>query len=242
MRKRLFEIIEISRDDDSDILSSIYDFFMMLTILVSIIPLAFTETNPIFEIIDAVTVTIFIIDYIFRLITADFKVSRGIKSFIIYPFTPMAIIDLISILPSLSLISNGWKLLKMFRLFRTFRVLRVFKAVRYSKNIQLFARVFKKEKDALLTIVGIAIVYILVSALIVLNVEPDTFGDLFHAVYWATISLTTMGYGDIYPVSVAGQVITMISSFIGIAIVAMPAGVITAGFVEELNGKNDSND
>jgi voltage-gated potassium channel len=120
-------------------------------------------------------------------------------------------------------------------------VFRVFKAVRYSRNIQLFITVFKKQKDALLTIIGIAVLYILISALVVLNVEPETFGDYFHAVYWATISLTTMGYGDIYPTSVQGQVVTMISSFIGIAIVAMPAGVITAGFMEELN-KNKEKD
>jgi voltage-gated potassium channel len=118
----------------------------------------------------------------------------------------------------------------------------VFKAFRYSKNIQIFIRVFKKEKDALITIIGIAVLYVLISALVVLNVEPETFGDFFHAVYWATISLTTMGYGDIYPTSVPGQVVTMISSFIGIAIVAMPAGVITAGFMEELNKNKDADE
>lgn len=236
MRKRIFEIIEVSKDDDK--LSTVYDMFMMIVILISIIPLAFVETYPVFDIIDKVTVTVFIIDYALRLWTADMKLKSGAKSFIYYIFTPMAIIDLISILPSISILNSGWKLLKVFRLLRTFRVFRVFKAVRYSKNIQIFIKVFKKQKVALLTIIGIAILYILVSALVVLNVEPETFGDYFHAVYWATISLTTMGYGDIYPTSIQGQIVTMISSFIGIAIVAMPAGVITAGFMEELNKKD----
>lgn len=86
----------------------------------------------------------------------------------------------------------------------------------------------------MLTIIGIAVLYILISALVVLNVEPETFGDYFHAVYWATISLTTMGYGDIYPTSVQGQVVTMILPFIGIAVVAMPASVITAGFMDRI--------
>jgi len=238
MRRRLFEIIEVSRDDDRP--SDIYDTFMLITIVLSIIPLAFTTTNDLFKVIDAISVVIFICDYVLRLITADFKINKGLKSFVMYPFTPMAIIDLVSILPSLTVLNSGWRLLKIFRLFRTFKVFRVFKVVRYSKNIQIFINVFKKQRDALITIIGIAVLYILISALVILNVEPETFKDYFHAVYWATISLTTMGYGDIYPVSVVGQITTMISSFIGIAIVAMPAGVITAGFMDELNKqKND---
>lgn len=236
MRKRLFEIVELSHDNDK--LSTIYDIFMLLVILISIIPLAFVTSYPCFDVIEKITVVIYILDYIIRLITADFKLQKGVVSFICYPFTPMAIIDLISILPSMSLINSGWRLLKIFRLFRTLRVFRIFKAFRYSKNIQIFIRVFRKEKDSLLTIFGIAILYILISALIVLNVEPETFGNYFRAVYWATISLTTMGYGDIYPTSIQGQIVTMLSSFIGIAIIAMPAGVITAGFMEEIKTKD----
>lgn len=232
MRKRLFEIIEVSKGNDK--LSAIYDVFMMAIILASIIPLAFVEEHPVFEIIDMVTVIIFIIDYILRIICADFKLKKGKKSFFIYPFTPMAIIDLISILPSLTALNGTLRLFKIFRLFRTFRVFRVFKAVRYSKNIEMFIRVFKKEKAALVTIFGVAVLYVLVAALVVLNIEPETFGNYYKAVYWATVSLTTMGYGDIYPTSIQGQAVTMISAIIGIAIVAMPAGVITAGFMEEI--------
>lgn len=98
-RQRLFEIIELS--DNNDRLSSVYDIFMMLVILASIIPLAFKETNTAFQIIDKVTVTIFIVDYILRLATADYKLNKGIKSFFFYPFTVLAIIDLLAILPSL---------------------------------------------------------------------------------------------------------------------------------------------
>lgn len=236
MRKRLFEIIEVS--DDNDRGSTLYDIFMMLTIIVSIIPLAFVESRTGFVWIDRVTVIIFVIDYLLRFICADLKLKRGWRSFFIYPITPMAVIDLLSILPSVSLLANGWRLLKIFRLLRTLRVLRVFKAVRYSRSIDMFIAVFRKERAALTTIFGLAVMYILIAALIVLNVEPETFGDYFHAVYWATISLTTMGYGDIYPVTTAGQLVTMISSIVGIAIVAMPAGVITAGFMDELGKKN----
>jgi voltage-gated potassium channel len=233
MRRRIFEIIEVSKNNDKA--SAVYDIFMMATILISIVPLAFVQSYNVFDYIDKITTIIFIVDYLLRLWTADMKLKQGGKSFVLYPFTPMAIIDLISILPSVTLLNSGWRLLKIFRLFRTFRVFRVFKAIRYSRSIQVFITVFKKQREALLTIIGIAVLYILISALVVLNVEPETFGEYFHAVYWATISLTTMGYGDIYPTSVQGQVVTIISSFIGIAVVAMPASVITAGFMEELN-------
>lgn len=236
-RQRLFEIIELSKDNDK--LSSIYDVFMMIVILASIVPLAFKETYPAFQIIDKVTVVIFIIDYLLRLITADLKLKRGLSSFVIYPITPMAIIDLLAILPSLTILNSGLRLFKVIRLLRTFRVFRVFKAIRYSKHIQLILGVFKKAKESLLVVCGIAIIYVLVSALVVFNVEPDTFNNYFEAVYWATVSLTTMGYGDIYPITVAGRIITMISSFMGIAIVALPAGIITSELMSEINAEKD---
>ena len=147
----------------------------------------------------------------------------------------MAIIDLISILPSLSFISNGFKLLRVLRMIRAFRVLRVFKAMRYSKSFIIIGNVLKSSKQSLIAVGALALGYILVSALVVFNVEPDSFGSFFDAVYWATVSLTTVGYGDIYPVSTLGRIITMISSVFGIAIVALPAGIITAGYMNEIN-------
>lgn len=147
----------------------------------------------------------------------------------------MAIVDLVSILPSLSLISRGFKILRVFRMFRALRVFRSFKLFRYSKNAQIIANIFKKQKAPLSYVLLLAIGYIILSALIVFNVEPDSFNSFFDAVYWATVSLTTMGYGDIYPVTEVGRIVTMISSVFGIAIVALPAGIITAGYMDELN-------
>lgn len=153
----------------------------------------------------------------------------------------MAIIDLLSILPSITILNNGFKLLKIFRLMRTFRIFRIFKAVRYSKNILLIIKVLKRQKDSLLVVLGLALGYVMVSALIIFNVEPQTFDTFFDAIYWATVSLTTMGYGDIYPVSMAGQVITMLSAILGIVIVALPASIITTGYMEEINEQKKEN-
>ncbi len=238
MRKRLFEVIETAKENDR--LSNIYDIFMMIVIVASLIPLAFKSENTVFFIIDKIAVVIFIIDYILRLFTADYKVKKGALSFLIYPITPMAIIDLVCILPSLSIINNGFRILKVIRLFRTLRVLRVFKAIRYSKSIQLIRNVFKSQKRPLITVGVLAVVYILISALIIFNVEPDSFDTFFDAVYWATVSLTTMGYGDIYPITTIGRIVTMVSSVFGIAIIALPSGIIAAGFMDELNKSNKS--
>lgn len=232
MRAKLYRLLE----------TSYYDAFMMVVIIISIIPLAFKSTNVAWSIIDVISAIIFITDYIIRLITADYKLKDGVKSFIIYPFTPMAIIDLLSILPSISIfimVNRGLRLLRIFRLIRTFRIFRVFKTFRYSKNIEIIINVFKKQKDALSVVLLLAVGYVVVCALVIFNVEPDTFPSFFDALYWATVSLTTVGYGDIYAVSVTGKVITMISAFFGIGVVALPAGIITAGYMEEINNKTN---
>lgn len=236
-RKRLFEIIESAKETDR--VSNIYDIFMMITIIVSIIPLAFKEELSVFVIIDKIAVIIFIVDYLLRILTADYKLNKGKLSFILYPITPMALIDLLCILPSLNIISGSFRLLKVFRLFRTFRVFRILKAVRYSKSIYLIKNVFINSKKPLITVGFLAIAYVMISALVIFNAEPDTFDTFFDAIYWATVSLTTMGYGDIYPVTTIGRIVTMVSSVFGIAIIALPSGIITAGLMEEINKRDN---
>ncbi len=236
MRKRLFEIIETAQENDRA--SNVYDISMLTVIIASLVPLAFKGETPFFWWIDKISAVIFIIDYLFRIITADLKLNKGIASFLIYPITPMAILDLICILPSLSIIQNGFKIFKIFRLFRTFRVFRVFKTIRYSKSIKLIKGVFIRQKKPLFTVGILALAYVIISALVIFNVEPESFDTFFDAMYWATVSLTTMGYGDIYPVTTIGRIVTMLSSIFGIAIIALPSGIVTAGFMEELNGKD----
>lgn len=240
MRKRIFDIIEAS--DGSDLASSIYDAVMMVAIFSSLLPLCFKSTNQAFTIAEYVTTILFVLDYLLRLATADFKLKKRAASFVIYPFTFMAIIDLLSILPSFNLLVPGLKILRMLRMLRTLRVLKVlkaFKIFRYSKSISIIINVIKSQREPLIAVGTLAIGYILIAALVIFNVEPETFDDFFEAIYWACVSLTTMGYGDIYPVSVAGRIVTMASSFVGIAIVALPSGIITAGYMDEIKMQSD---
>lgn len=229
MRKKIYNILNQN---------AIYDTFMFAVIIMSIIPLAFVKQQSWMTLIDRITVIIFIVDYILRWFVAD-KLSNKLNKFILYPLTPMAVIDLLSILPSITLLNSSFKLLKIFRLFKSLRLLKILKLVRYSKSITMICNVFKKQKETFITILVMAITYILVSALVIINVEPETFPTYFDALYWATISLTTVGYGDVYAVTTIGKIITMISSFLGIAVVALPAGIITSGLMDELSKSHD---
>lgn len=232
-RRRIYEIIEVASEKDR--WSNVYDIFMMLIIIASIVPLCFKENYLAFTIIENVALVIFVIDYLLRWITADLKLEKGWVSFFLYPFTFLAIMDLLCILTAIPSFNNAFKVLKVFRLIRTLRVLRLFKTVRYSKSIQMLKEVFLAQKKSLLTVAMVAVAYIFVSALVIFNVEPDSFETFFDSVYWATISLTTVGYGDLYPVSTAGRVIAMVSSIFGIGIIALPSGIITAGFLKEMS-------
>ena len=212
---------------------------MTVLIIASLLPLCFKESSPVLETIEYACVLVFIADYLARWATADLKLGKGALSFLIYPFTPMAVIDLLSILPVFNAHNDALRTLRVLRLFRA---LRMFKLIRYSKSASAIAAVFEKERETLLAVLCLAIGYILVSALVIFNVEPETFNTFFDAVYWAVVSLTTVGYGDLYPTSDVGRAIAMISSLMGVAVVALPSGIMTAGMLDELRGEGSSGD
>ena len=212
---------------------------MTVLIVASLVPLCFKDSNPALEAIEYACVLVFILDYLARWVTADLKLGKGALSFVIYPFTPMAIIDLLSILPVFLALNDALRTLRVLRLFRAARA---FKLIRYSRSASAISAVFEKQRQALLAVLCFAIAYILVSALVVFNVEPETFNTFFDAVYWAVVSLTTVGYGDLYPSTDVGRTIAMISSLMGVAVVALPSGIITAGMLDELRRDDDEDD
>ena len=244
-RKKLFSIIEPAEGPNASA-SRIYDIFMLVMIVISIIPLTFKEQTLLFIWFDRISVTAFIIDYILRWITADFKRPNKKRSvvFVTYPFTLMAILDMLSILPSIGVLNRALKILRIVRLLKLVRVLRL---LRYSRRITTLFYVLKKESAVLFTVLGIALFYIVATALIMFNVEMHhmtadgrfIFDNFFNALYWATTTLTTVGYGDIYPVSEIGRAVSMFSSLFGVAIIALPSGVITASYLEELRKKKE---
>lgn len=237
LRTRIYNLI--NRDRKSEVSSRIYDWTMLFMILASIVPLMFIEDYPVFRIIEIVTVTAFIIDYLLRWYSSPLQLKKGVRSYLIYPFTPMAIIDLLSILPGLNLMNASFKL---FRLTRLLKIVRLLKITRYSSKITMFINVLKKERHVLMAVMVLAVFYIFITALVMFNAEPhinpmtgeETFHSFFDALYWATVTLTTVGYGDLCPVTDIGRVVSMLSSLFGVAIIALPSGVITASYLEEL--------
>ena len=237
LKTKIYDIIH--KDEKHDFASRIYDLWMLVCILVSIVPLMFADTRPIFQITEIITVAAFIVDYAARWYTSPVQLKKWWASYAIYPFTPMAIVDLLSILPGLNLLGNTFKLLRLTRLLKIVRVLKIF---RYSSRIEMFVRVLYKERKVLLSVLMLALFYIFLTALVMFNAEPhidpatgqETFRSFFDALYWATVTLTTVGYGDLCPVTDIGRIVSMLSSLFGVAIIALPSGVITASYLEEL--------
>ena len=240
IRQKIYDIVELK--EVNSLASRLYNQFMLILVVISMLPLAFKEDYAIFAITDVVVVSVFILDYLLNWFTADIRFGhRGILPFIRYPFSPPGIVDMLSILPALAFIHDGFRLLRITRGLRILRMLAVFKMVHHSQNMVLVVRTLKESRDSLLAVGYLAVGYILVSSLIIFNVEPQTFPTFFDALYWATVSLTTVGYGDIYPVSTIGRCVTMFSSLLGIALIALPAGIVTAGYLNALQSLQNQN-
>lgn len=239
IRKRIFEIVKL--DEENTLTSIIYHRVMQLAIVLSIIPLMFRQQNVGFVVIDITVTVLFITDYLLRWMTADMRSKhKGWKAFALYPFTLIAIVDLLTILPVITYFNNSLRVLRVWRLLRLLRIMKIFK---YFAPLQIVLAVFRKKASVLLTVVGFSVFYIFITALVMFNVETSTdpqtgqvfFHDFFDALYWSTCTLTTVGYGDIYPTSNVGRSVSMLSSLVGIAIIALPSGIITAGYMEEVH-------
>ncbi|WP_022758229.1 potassium channel family protein [Butyrivibrio fibrisolvens] len=232
-KRRVYEVIEVSNVGDRS--SRAYDVVITTAVIVGLLPMTLKGENLYTRLIEFLTGFIFLTDYCVRVYTADFKMGyKSIKAYIAYVLTPLAIMDLLAIIPVITLfvpVSGFIRLLKLFRFFR------VFKLIRYSKTMIVIANVIRKVKSQLLAVLILILIYIFVSAMLVFQMEQEIFDSFLDALYWATISITTIGYGDISPVTPVGRIITMISALVGMAIIALPTGIITAAYMNEINKK-----
>lgn len=247
-RHRLAGIIQIEKEGN-DKYSQAYDWYMLVIIGLSLIPMMVENDDTLFlKCIEWVTVIAFMIDFVLRCYAAPvMKRYEGKSFFRRYPFTFMGLVDFLSILPIVTLISYKFTL---FRLFRLVRIIALFKYTRYTDKDKLFLKVLKKRKNVLMTLFLFTLLYIFITALLLYNVEPHlnpntgekTFSSFFDALYWSTVTLTTVGYGDLCPVSVCGRAISMISSLFGIGLITAASGAVTSGFIEEIKKRDEENE
>ena len=184
---------------------------------------------------ELISIVIFSLEYIYR-ISYSF-IEKGMKGSINYVFSFFGLIDLISILPFYlnQFINLDGRFLRILRLFR---LTRIFKFGRDSNSLKLFTKALISVKEQLLFTLFLSALTILFSASAIYYLEneaqPDKFSSITESVWWATISLATVGYGDVYPITVGGKIFATIISLVGIGVVAIPTGVISASFVEEI--------
>ena len=242
-RKRVFEIIEIGAPDDR--VSRYYDIFNMLSIVVNLtvgILYTFEEVRSDFGnlllTIEAITVAFFAVDYALRLWTARFlypKQTHG-KALWAYVISFKGVVDLLSFLPYYLPIffPSG---MAAFRMFRVMRFFRLFRINAYYDSFNVIAEVIDSKRQQLISSVFIILILMVASSLCMYSLEheaqPDVFVNAFSGIWWSVSTLLTIGYGDIYPVTSVGKLFSIIITFLGVGMVAIPTGIISAGFVDQ---------
>ncbi len=242
-RKRLFEIIEVGSYFDRA--SKAYDYLNMATIVVNlVVSLMYTfedlrnDFGDWLTLIEEITVAFFALDYVFRLVTARFlypEETEG-KALKKYIFSVTGIIDLLSFLPYyLPIFFPSGTV--AFRMVRIVRILRLFRINAYHDSFSVIGEVISSKRQQLMSSVFIILVLMIASSLCMYSLEhdaqPDVFTNAFSGIWWATSTLLTVGYGDIYPITLWGKIFGIFITFLGVGMVAIPTGIISAGFVDQ---------
>lgn len=238
----------IREDDENGFWSNVFDGTIIALITINVF-LVILETfdmpsalTAIFNAIETISVIIFSMEYLLRIWVADYSRPKDGKviSRIRHIFSFMAIIDLLAILPFYLpfLIRIDLRVLRMFRLFRLFRLL---KFNRYTSAISNISKVIRTKSTQLLSSLFVVLLLMVVSSVLMYNIEnlqqPEVFKNAFSGFWWTLNTITTVGYGDIYPVTTAGRILSGVIAVLGIGLVAVPTGIISAGFVEATESK-----
>ena len=243
-KTRLYQIIE--KANPKDIPSLVFDYVIESLIVLNIIAVILESFvslklayEHVFSTLELISVVIFTIEYILRLWTADLKFPKknSFMARISFVFSGMAIVDLLAILPfyiPLSFMVD----LRILRILRLTRILRVLKLGRYSNSLMLIGRVFRRSKSDLIVTLFVTFLLLLLSSSLMYFVEnpaqPDKFPNIIASAWWTIITLTTVGYGDVYPVTILGKALGGFIALLGIGLVALPTGIISSGFMEEV--------
>jgi voltage-gated potassium channel len=250
IRRRTYEILEVASPGDK--LSRIFDLFIIALIFLNVVAVVLETVQNLsilyrgfFKSFELFSVIIFTIEYFLRIWSCSVnpKYRNPILGRLRFILTPLALIDLFAVLPFYlpMLIKMDLRFLRAVRLVRIFRV---FKVGRYSESMKLFGKVLKAKKEQLvITLFAVFILLTIASSLLYYvenEAQPESFSSIPSTMWWGVSALTTVGYGDMYPITPVGKLLGAIISLLGIGFFAMPTGILSAGFVEEIRKKRES--
>ena len=243
MKKKVFNIIQIG--DKSNPLSRLFDIFIAEVICANIL-VTFLQTFdelsflfPAFHVIEVITILIFCVEYILRIWTADYLYpdKSEFRSRLRFLISFDGIIDLLTILPFFFL--SGMVIFRMLRVARIFHLFRL--NARYD-SFNVITTVLYEKRNQIISSVFIVLVLMLASSLCMYSVEhdsqPEVFRNAFSGIWWSMSTLLTVGYGDIYPITTLGRIMAICIAYLGVGAVAIPTGIISAGFVEQYQRKS----
>jgi len=246
LRKRTYEILDIAKPNDT--VSQAFDIFIVSLIALNVIALILESVRNIravaprlFDVFEFISVMIFTVEYICRLWTAveNPAYAKPIRGRFRFAATPLAVVDLLAVLP-FYLPFTGIDL-RFLRVLRMMRIFRIAKIGRYSRSLQTLQRVAKAKKEQLVCTVFILFLLLIIAASMLYYAEnetqPKAFSSIPASMWWAVTTLTTVGYGDMYPMTGLGKIMASVVAVLGIGMFALPTGIIGAGFMEE-TGKN----
>lgn len=241
IKKRIFDIIQIG--NKTDLASMVFDYIISFLIIVSI-AVTFMQTfseleflHPALAAIELVTIIIFLIEYILRIWTAEYLYEdlKPAKAIFKYVVSFYGIVDLLTIVSFFIpfIFTNGFVALRMLRVVR---IMRLFKLNAKYDAFNVITDVLKDKKDQIISSVFIVSILLVASSMCMYSLEheaqPDNFKNAFSGIWWSVSTMLTVGYGDIYPITIGGRVMAIFISFLGVGLVAIPTGIISAGFVE----------
>lgn len=246
IRKRTWQILEIAETGDR--LSRAVDWFILGLIFLNVVAVILGSVSSIQEnwaaelhLFEIVSVVVFTLEYLGRLWgCVEAKGSgSGLKTRLRHIFRPMTVVDLLAILPFfLPFVGAD---LRSLRALRMLRILRMAKVARYYDSLDLIRQVFRSRKEELILTTSLMGMLLIVSATLLFSCEnaaqPDVFSSIPATMWWSIATLTTVGYGDIYPITAVGRVFASVIAILGIGMFALPTGILGAGFVEEIQKK-----
>ena len=246
LKERVYRILE--QPDASDPIAKVWNLVIVGAIVVSTLALiaetvqsVHRQFHPILRAIEFASLGLFGAEYVMRLwaITCAPRFSHPLFGRLRFAMTPLALIDLLAIAPVLV---AGRVDLRFLRVARLARVLRILKLARYSQGMGLIGRVVRRKKEELFVALGLfVILLVMTSALMYFaehHVQPKAFSSIPAAMWWAVVTMTTLGYGDVYPITVMGRVLAGVTALLGIFAFALPTSILGAGFLAELEGSS----